>query len=207
MALHGELTAQRGTHVSQSAVFANATDRTTWANEASGNPHRAGPPTAADVGRIARQTDNETFWLLTDHSPITWIQLGMGASAGPSILLWGDDGISTTTTTRYLTPGYDDAVAETTAAEFRIPVSGTLKNMRVRHNTAGVGAATITYTLEVNGSGTSLAVAMSNTVQDGSDLSNTASVSAGDLVRIEVTKSAAITTSPDNIVVSMELAA
>jgi hypothetical protein len=31
---------------------------------------------AADVGRVSRQTDDDTFWLLTDHSPVTWVQLG-----------------------------------------------------------------------------------------------------------------------------------
>lgn len=32
----------------------------------------------ADVGRVARQLDNETFWLLKDDSPIAWIQIGGG---------------------------------------------------------------------------------------------------------------------------------
>ncbi|MBT8428376.1 MAG: hypothetical protein KJN79_00545 [Gammaproteobacteria bacterium] len=145
---------------------------------------------------------------MTSISPVTWTAVAMPAgSTAPSMLLWGDDSIATSTTARYLTPGYDDSVAETTVAEFRIPVAGTLKNMRVRHNTAGAGAATLTYTLEKNSSGTSLVVAMSNTAQDGSDLSNTVTVAAGDLIAIEVTKSASLTSSPDNIVLTVELAA
>lgn len=31
---------------------------------------------AADVGRVSRQLDDDTFWLLTDHSPLTWVQIG-----------------------------------------------------------------------------------------------------------------------------------
>jgi hypothetical protein len=30
----------------------------------------------ADVGKFARQTDNNTIWLLTDDSPVTWVQVG-----------------------------------------------------------------------------------------------------------------------------------
>lgn len=31
---------------------------------------------AADVGKAAKQLDNDTFWVLTNHSPVTWTQLG-----------------------------------------------------------------------------------------------------------------------------------
>jgi len=206
MGRHGEQTPLKGIHPSHSVVFDNASDRGTWSNEQSGNTHRAGPPVAADVGRIAQQTDDDSFWILTDHSPITWAGLGI-PNTTYSVLIWGDDGIATSTTTRYLTPGYDDGTAETTVAEFRLPAAGTLKNLRVRHNTAGTGAATITYIVQKNSVDTSLLVAMSNTAQDGSDLVNTVSVAAGDLVSIKVTKSAAITTSPDNIVASLGLGA
>lgn len=29
-----------------------------------------------DVGKFARQTDNNTIWMLTDDSPVTWIYIG-----------------------------------------------------------------------------------------------------------------------------------
>jgi hypothetical protein len=32
--------------------------------------------TAADVGQIARQVDDDSLWLLTDDSPLTWAQIG-----------------------------------------------------------------------------------------------------------------------------------
>jgi hypothetical protein len=35
---------------------------------------------AADVGSVAYQTDNRSFWILQNHSPITWLQLAAGGS-------------------------------------------------------------------------------------------------------------------------------
>lgn len=35
---------------------------------------------AADVGKFARQLDNNTLWMLINHSPITWKQLNGGSS-------------------------------------------------------------------------------------------------------------------------------
>lgn len=32
--------------------------------------------TAAQVGKLARQLDNNSIWILINHSPITWIVLG-----------------------------------------------------------------------------------------------------------------------------------
>jgi len=39
---------------------------------------------ATDVGKVARQTDTNTFWVLKDESPVTWTQLdgGGGAASG-----------------------------------------------------------------------------------------------------------------------------
>lgn len=163
--------------------------------------------TADDVGRDAIQTDDSTFWRLTNHSPVTWVQLGGPGGVGTvkSFLTWGDDNITTTTTTRYLTPGFDDGTAETTETGYRVPSDGTAQNMRVYARAVGSGAATLTYTLMVNGSPSSLEVAMSNTAQDGTDLVNTVSLSAGDLISIRVTKSTSLSSSPDDIMVSLEV--
>ena len=35
--------------------------------------------TAEDVGKLAWQQDDDTFWFLTNHSPITWAPMGAGA--------------------------------------------------------------------------------------------------------------------------------
>jgi hypothetical protein len=34
---------------------------------------------ATDVGRVAKQTDDNSFWLLTNYSPITWVLISGGA--------------------------------------------------------------------------------------------------------------------------------
>lgn len=185
-------------HRTQSLEYANAAART-----------GATGLTADDVGRVARQTDDDSFWLLTDDSPLTWLELGGGGGATDikSFLTWGDDNITTTTTTRYLTPGFDDGTAETTETAYRVPSAGTAQNMRVRARAAGSGAATLTYTLMVNGSPSALSVAMSNTANDGTDLVNTVSLSAGDLISIRVTKSTSLSSSPDDIMVSLEVCA
>ena len=185
-------------HRIQSLEYANAAART-----------GATGLTSDDVGRVARQTDDDSFWLLTDDSPLTWLEIGGGGGATDikSFLTWGDDNITTTTTTRYLTPGFDDGTAETTETAYRVPSAGTAQNMRVRARAAGSGAATLTYTLMVNGSPSALSVAMSNTANDGTDLVNTVSLSAGDLISIRVTKSTSLSSSPDDIMVSLEVAA
>lgn len=71
--LHGRQTALDGNHTLIAYKFADATDRIAFTNEVSGNAANAGPPVADDVGKLAHQLDNDTFWLLTVHSPVTWI--------------------------------------------------------------------------------------------------------------------------------------
>jgi hypothetical protein len=39
---------------------------------------------AGDVGKLARQLDNNTLWMLTDESPITWLQM-TGSGVGGAV--------------------------------------------------------------------------------------------------------------------------
>lgn len=39
--------------------------------------------TVEDVGKAALQESDNTLWALTDHDPITWVQIGTGAPPGP----------------------------------------------------------------------------------------------------------------------------
>ncbi len=121
-------------------------------------------------------------------------------------LLWGDNSVGSTTTTRYLTPGYDDNLAETIATQVRAPRAGTLQNMRVRHNVTNGNGNSIVYTVRVNSVGSALTVSLASTTADGSDLASTVVIAAGDLLDIEVTKAASVGTSPNNIAVTVELA-
>lgn len=61
-------------HRAHSLSYANASART-----------GATGLTADDVGRDAIQTDDNSFWRLTNHSPVTWIQLGVGGTDDDAI--------------------------------------------------------------------------------------------------------------------------
>ena len=47
--------------------------------------------TAADVGKLARQLDDNTLWMLTDDSPVTWVQVGGSSVSYPKTwTMWHD---------------------------------------------------------------------------------------------------------------------
>jgi hypothetical protein len=130
---------------------------------------------------------------------------GLPTTPKTDTLLFGNDSIGTSTTARFLAPGYSSGSAPTVAnAQFRIPTAGTIKTLRVRHNTVGVGAANVTYTLRKNGTGQALTCTMAASGADASDLANSFTVAAGDLLDLTVTKAAGITTSPAGILASVE---
>lgn len=121
--------------------------------------------------------------------------------------VFGHTSIGTTTTTRYLPPGYTgNGTAPTTAVQFRVPRIGTIKSLRVHAGVAGSGASNLTYTVRKNSVATAVTCTFSNTVQDGSDLVNTASFAAGDLIDISVAKSAGISSSPTDVLATVEFA-
>jgi len=137
-----------------------------------------------------------------DLTPKFYVDSATAAVA--SMQLWGNSGLTASTTTRYLSPGCTDDTAHTTITEFRVTRAGTFSKMRVRHNTASGNGNSIVYTLLVNGVASALTVSMASTASDGSDLVNTAAVAVGDLVSLQVTKAAGIASSPSDIVVSTE---
>lgn len=64
---------------------------------------------ADDVGKIARQLDDDSFWLLTNNSPITWKQITDPANIGGGAGVYGnafeessDESLTTTTSTSYV---------------------------------------------------------------------------------------------------------
>lgn len=59
---HSRQTVADGIHIVQAFEYADQTAR-----------DGAAGLTTADVGKAARQTDDDTFWLLTDDSPVTWV--------------------------------------------------------------------------------------------------------------------------------------
>src|SRR5688572_25862554 len=72
MRLHRDATGQSNIHVIHAFTFADTAERE------AGTGYTL---TAADVLKVAFQEDDETYWVLTDDSPITWVQIGGGGSS------------------------------------------------------------------------------------------------------------------------------
>lgn len=156
----------------------------------------------------------ESHFLVEDNSQRTWDEDdeiwqttgGTGAIAEPP-LLWGASDVASSVTTRYLYPSYVDDMARTDRLEWRVPRNGTVRKLRVRHNTVGAAATVITYTIEVNTVPTSLSAGLAASGSDASDLSNSVIVSAGDLVSLAATKAGSLAGArPRGVVVSVEYA-
>jgi len=110
------------------------------------------------------------------------------ASSNDSPLLFGAGSISATPTTRYLFPGYDDGLAQTIVIQIDAPYAGTLRDFYVRHNTPGVSAVVVTYTVRVNGVATAISASLAASASSATDLVNTVTIVAGDLIDVEITK-------------------
>lgn len=57
-------------HAIHNLSYSNRANREAGTNEGSGIELAA-----ANVGQVALETSTVTYWILTDHSPITWVQL------------------------------------------------------------------------------------------------------------------------------------
>lgn len=159
----------------------------------------------ADLGKVARQLDTGTFWLLTATTP-TWVQLGASSAAATPQFNWGNGSISGTTTTRYLTPEFDYDLAPTSLIQIQTARAGTLQNFRIHVGAVGGNANNVVYTLRKNGVATALVVTMAANATSGSDLTHTVSVVAGDLLDIEITKASSIASSPTDVFATCEFA-
>lgn len=192
MSLHKNITYPDG-HIVHSYEYANAAART-----------GATGFVAADIGRIARQTDDNSFYVLTATTP-TWASITSGGVTPKSILHWGNNSISGTTTTRYLSPGYDSSMAPTTPVQFAVPCAGTISRLYIKHNAAGGNSNPVVYTVRKNGVATALTVSVnadSTTVT--ADTTNSFTVAAGDVIGIEVTKASSIGSSPVDVLASVQ---
>lgn len=129
-------------------------------------------------------------------------------SGQSGLFLFGANGINTTTLIRYLYPGYAFSIASANEIPMIAQRSGILLNMRlvIRDNTPGNGNAVV-ITTRHNLADTPLAITF-NTAGGAydifSDLTNSVTITAGDLVSVMVTKSLSIGTSPNNLVLTYE---
>jgi len=72
MSKHVDASGQNNVHPPYAFSFASASTR------AAGTGYTLA---ASDVGKIARQTDDNTLWMLLDDSPITWVCVGLAVCA------------------------------------------------------------------------------------------------------------------------------
>lgn len=97
----------------------------------------------ADVGKWAKQLDNNTYWELTDDSPLTWLQItGVAITTGSPFEL-------------IVACSDEDTPIVTGAAKvtFRMPRAITLTAVRAHLKTP---AATGTFTVDINEGGTTI---------------------------------------------------
>lgn len=118
---------------------------------------------------------------------------------------FGNSGVSSTTTARYLTPGFGDTTAQTSPIQFESPIGGTARNLRVRHNALAGNGQNIVYTVRINNVASALVVTLGSTATSGSDLTHTVALSPGDLIDILVTKAGTIVQSPGNVTAVIEV--
>lgn len=127
---------------------------------------------------------------------------------GASLLVFGADSADTVAAARFMAPGY---IATASATEIVIPITraGLLRNLNIRITAAGVTAATVTYTVRINGVDTTITANTGNTTAAPltiSDVTHTAAVVAGDRVSISIVKSGAVATPQTGVFASLELA-
>lgn len=124
----------------------------------------------------------------------------------PHSLEFGAGSVSSTTTTRYLWPGFEGGIAQIAPVQFRLTRAGTLKSLRVHHNSPAGNGNNIVYTVRKNGVATTLTCTLASTAADGSDLVNSVSFAAGDLVDIRITKGASVGAAPNDVTATVEVA-
>lgn len=147
-------------------------------------------------------------WQCTDatNTSATWAFLGTN-TRGSSVLIWGNGSIASSTTTRYLEPGFNDSTAPTngtTNSRIRAPRDGRLRNIFVRQSSPSSDSDPVTYTVRLNGTPSALLVVVAGNVTNGSQTGITISVSEGDDIDIQVTKGLPVNPSVQDVEVSVE---
>jgi len=131
-----------------------------------------------------------------------WSRLLPGAAP---LLMFGHTSIAAAADTRFLTPGFTSLTATTASIGAFRSRAGTLRNFRVRHNSAVGNGNPVVYDVRINtvpsGLGLSLATAV---VGDASDLATTIPVAAGDLIEATATKALSIGGGGVDVVFEME---
>lgn len=176
----------------------------------------AADPTAKRFGFGRLEADLitvETHFVVEDTTQWTWDdddqtwRLTGSTINGTAPLTWGAGTIGSTTTNRFLFPGYDDDLAQVDSIKWTIPRNGTLSRLYARHNKVGAPATLLTYTLLVNGVATALAASLAANAAVASNIATSVVVSAGDTVELRCSKAANLVgAQPEDVAISMDYA-
>lgn len=165
-----------------------------------------GSPEGVVTARIGCQ------YLRTDGGQGTVLyykESGTGATGwigvGGSPVVFGANDLGTAATALFLAPGFI-AAASATEIKFTVTRPGRIRNFYVQVATAGTDAQTVTFTVRKNGVDTTLTCSKGNdTTGTASDLVNSFTVVAGDLLSISVIKAAIVTAGQQGVTASLEL--
>lgn len=158
---------------------------------------------SARVGSVYLRTDGgqaTTFYYKETGAAATgWVAVG----GWPVVFGVGDAG--TAATALFMGSGFI-TTANATEIQWAITRPGTVRNLRVQVATAGTGAATVTFTVRKNGADQTLTTNISNTSTGlVTDLVNSFTVAAGDLLSLKITKSGAVAAGQAFVIASMEI--
>ena len=123
--------------------------------------------------------------------PMVQFQPSTAATSGNSSVIISQLGYTTPSGTEYIYPSGQNATGSVGAsadADMLIPRAGTLGNLYVAISGAESGSSTFTATLYHNDSSSALTCTVGNSVATCHDTTHTVSVSAGDLISIQVTQ-------------------
>lgn len=139
-------------------------------------------------------------WIFVEENPASPLPSTAGA------FVFAAESVGSTTTPRYIPPGYNDFTAPAIAVSFPATRNGTLRNLMVMHNVPGTSPNVVDYTVRVNGVPTALTVGLASNAASGSNTADTVAIQEGDSIDIEVTKAANIDNILANVAVSLEYA-
>lgn len=180
------------------------------------NTFGIGNQTAGDKTLFAETGAATPPFIKWVNSAVKWSLSNDGSAVSPivtesaikgAIVQFGNGSLTETTTTRYLTPGYDAGVAQVTEWFMSAPFTGTIKNLHIRHNEAGGSANTIVYTVRVEAADSTVTATLAANGSTVADTSHTAAVTQGNRISVKATKASGVTTSPGNVIVTFEVVA
>lgn len=120
---------------------------------------------------------------------------------------WGNNGVNSSTTPRFMSPGIDfNSGSFTNENNARVVATrdGYFQRMRVRHNDTAGNGNDIVYTLRVNGVDTALSVTLASTSTTAQNNGTKVQISSGDLITLGVTKASGVSSSPTNVNVQID---